>query len=350
MGSGLILLVIVGAWLAVLVPMALRSHESSRSIGTAEKFQDAMRVLSRRDATPGAPRASVASGASGASGATGASGHSVASGATGASGARVVRRGAAPAPAFAAPSPVSPSPVALGPAPRAASRRVDPARVAASRAALAARRRRVLAGLALLALATLFGGLVGPSWLLAVHALVDLLLVAYVGHLRHQQVLRAEREWRGALAERAPAERARARRRPVVDELELDETPGVPARPSARRATTTNATTNATNTATTAAVRVAAPARIAGIPDTMPPRPAPLEAPVRGAQGEPWAPVPVPLPGYVTAPTAPRRVLDLTRPGGWSDGVAAAERDLGIDDPGPELDEILERRRAAGDW
>ena len=332
MGSGLILLVIVGAWLAVLVPMVLRSHESSRSLGTAEKFQDAMRVLSRRDATPGAP---------------GASGASVASGA------RVVRRGAAPAPA--APSPVSPSPVAAGPAPRAASRRVDPARVAASRAALAARRRRVLAGLALLALATLFGGLVGPSWLLAVHALVDLLLVAYVGHLRHQQVLRAEREWRGALAERAPAEqapaeRARARRRPVVDELELDETPAVPARavrPPARRAAATTALTTA---ATTAAVRVAAPARIAGIPDTMPPRPAPLEAPVRGAQGEPWAPVPVPLPGYVTAPTAPRRVLDLTRPGEWSDGVAAAERDLGIDDPGPELNEILERRRAAGDW
>jgi hypothetical protein len=43
-------------------------------------------------------------------------------------------------------------------------------------------------------------------------------------------------------------------------------------------------------------------------------------------------------------------VLDLTRPGEWSDGVAAAERDLGIDDRGPELEDILERRRAAGDW
>ncbi|MCW2615144.1 MAG: hypothetical protein JWN08_2138, partial [Frankiales bacterium] len=97
-------------------------------------------------------------------------------------------------------------------------------------------------------------------------------------------------------------------------------------------------------------VRYAAPGRVAGIPDRMPPRPAPLEPAVRGAQGEPWAPVPVPLPGYVTAPKAPRRVLDLTRPGEWSDGVSAAERELGIDDRGPELDEILEQRRAAGDW
>ena len=49
MGSGLILLVIVGAWLAVLVPIALRSHESSSTASTVEAFHDAMRVLSRRE-------------------------------------------------------------------------------------------------------------------------------------------------------------------------------------------------------------------------------------------------------------------------------------------------------------
>jgi hypothetical protein len=48
-GSGLILLVIVGAWLAVLVPMALRSHDTSASLTSVDRFSDAMRVLSRRD-------------------------------------------------------------------------------------------------------------------------------------------------------------------------------------------------------------------------------------------------------------------------------------------------------------
>jgi len=47
-GSGLILLVIVGAWLAVLVPVALRSQESNAQ-STVEAFHDAMRVLSRRE-------------------------------------------------------------------------------------------------------------------------------------------------------------------------------------------------------------------------------------------------------------------------------------------------------------
>src|SRR4051795_8480488 len=48
-GSGLILLVIVGAWLAVLVPMALRSHDSASSLSSVDRFSDAMRVLSRRE-------------------------------------------------------------------------------------------------------------------------------------------------------------------------------------------------------------------------------------------------------------------------------------------------------------
>jgi hypothetical protein len=48
-GSGLILLVIVGAWLAVLVPMALKSHDSSTSLSSVDRFSDAMRVLSRRE-------------------------------------------------------------------------------------------------------------------------------------------------------------------------------------------------------------------------------------------------------------------------------------------------------------
>jgi hypothetical protein len=52
-GSGLILLLIVGAWLAVLVPMALRSSEAVSAQGTVDRFHDAMRVLSRRSSAPG---------------------------------------------------------------------------------------------------------------------------------------------------------------------------------------------------------------------------------------------------------------------------------------------------------
>ena len=52
MGSGLILLLIVGAWLAVLVPMALRSHEAASALSSVDRFHDAMRVLSRRQPAP----------------------------------------------------------------------------------------------------------------------------------------------------------------------------------------------------------------------------------------------------------------------------------------------------------
>ena len=266
--------------------MALRSHDSGRALSTVDKFHDAMRVLSRRD---GLDRDRLA------------------------------------------PDPVAESGVEV---------EVQPAWVpAAARVGVstAARRRRVLLVLAGLAMVFLVAGVVGPRWLLAMHALADLLLVAYVGFLRHQTVLRAEREWRHALGERVPLRTAA--RPPQTAALAAARPTARPvARPAARAAAP-------------ASVRYAVPGRIAGIPDRMPARVAPPEVvPVRGAVGEPWAPVPVPLPGYVTAPTAPRRVLDLTRPGEWSDGIAAAERELGIDDQGPELDEILEQRRAAGGW
>ena len=308
--SGLILLVIVGAWLAVLVPMALRSHDSGRSLSTVDKFHDAMRVLSRRDALDG------------------------------------------PGPDGPPGPPRPPSPGTPAPRPRAAP---------APGLSVASPRRRVLVGLAVTALVLLVAGLLGPRWLLAGHALADLLLVAYLGHLRHQTVVRHEREWREALGERVPAGRAPAARVPgaraPAARVPVARVPV--ARPAAGSAARV-LTRPANRAAGSATVRHAAPGRIAGIPDRMPPRELPVvaevpagllfPAPVRGAVGQPWEPVPVPLPGYVTAAKVPRRVLDLTRPGEWSDGVAAAERELGIDDQGPALEEILERRRAAGDW
>jgi hypothetical protein len=254
-GSGLILLVIVGAWLAVLVPMAVRSHDSTSALKSADRFSDAMRVLSARR-----------------------------------SGGE--RRGA----------PVSERP----------SDRLVPPLTAAER------RRRTLLALVGAALLTLGLALLGPTVFLVLHAVCDLLLVAFVVHLRRLELRRTARVSQA--------------RRPAVP---------VPA----------------------AAPAPAAAPRTAGIPDRMPARTAPLTAPLpapaaryddaAGATGTDgsWSPVPVPPPTYVgkpVAPPRPPRVLDLTKPGEWS----AAFEDVGLDllDEGPEIEDILDRRRAANGW
>ena len=254
MGSGLILLVIVGAWLAVLVPMALRGHESASSLSSVDRFSDAMRVLSRRE-----------------------SGRSVV----------MPRR-------------------QIG-APRTAHTVAD-------------RRRRTLLVLLGTALISLGLALFGVPLMLGLHVVCDLLLVGFVVHLRRQALLKAQRRAR---------ERAREARKPVAEA----------AAPRRR------------------------PVRVAGIPDRMPRRPDPLtislpapaarydDATVVAADNS-WEPVPVPPPTYVgkpKAPSRPPRVLDLTKPGEWS----AALEDAGLDifeDEGPELEDIIERRRAANGW
>lgn len=278
MGSGLILLVIVGAWLAVLVPMAVKSHDSTTSLKSADRFSDAMRVLSSRKG-PGDKREVVM-------------------------------------PARDVTVPARPSERAVPPL------------------TAAERRRRTLVVLLGVALLTLGLGLFGWTLFLAVHVVSDLLLAAFVVHLRRQAVLRAERA-------------ARARRpRPAHLPAPLQAPLRVPA-----------------------AAQVAEPvrpARVAGVPDRMPARPAPLTAPLpapaaryddapvpAAATGteDSWSPVPVPPPTYVgkpAAPPRPPRVLDLTKPGEWS----ASLDDAGLDilDDGPELEDILDRRRAANGW
>jgi hypothetical protein len=281
-GSGLILLVIVGAWLAVLVPMALRSHDSATSLRSADRFSDAMRVLSRRGARDVlVPRRSSR---------------------------LVVSETKSPRPA----------PVVEQPDEQDLEEPVLRARRTA-----AERRLRTLSVLAGLALVTLGLALLGSAVALVVHLLVDLLLVGFVVHLRRQAVLRAERARRTAREPRAAAPRRAPAPRPV---------------------------------------------RIAGIPDRMPPRPAPLTQPLpapaaryedkpmpaaaTGTDGS-WSPVPVPPPTYVGKPVAPRReprVLDLTKPGQWTAALEGDDAGLGILDEGPELDDILERRRAVNGW
>lgn len=251
MGSGLILLGIVGAWLAVLVPMALRSHDTTTSLSSVDRFSDAMRVLSRRE-----------------------------------------QQGRGAARSFVLP-------------PRAAV----PCRPTVP---LAVRRRRVLLTLVGLAVLTLLLAVLGLGWALLAHLILDCLAAAYVAHLRKQAIVKAERSIRSAAD---PVARAR---RPVAH---------------------------------------SAPMRIAGVPERMPSRPEPLHLPVTvpaaryedpqpGALGDVWSPHAVPIPTYVTAPVAPPRpprVLDLTRPGEWTAAAAGNHED-------DELDDILEPRRASGDW
>jgi hypothetical protein len=51
-GSGLIYAVIIGMWAAYFIPRWLRRHEELSEARSVEKFDQAMRILSRKEATP----------------------------------------------------------------------------------------------------------------------------------------------------------------------------------------------------------------------------------------------------------------------------------------------------------
>jgi hypothetical protein len=179
-GSGLILLVIVGAWLAVLVPMALKSHDTTASLKSADRFSDAMQVLSGRKSSAG--RRDVV----------------------------MPRR--------------APAPPVLS-APRHAPARPAPATPERRPGVTQAERRRrtalVLLGLALL---TLGLGMLGARLLLVTHVLTDLLLVGFLVHCRRQAVLRAQRRVRGLARDSAPATARAPRLTGIPDRM--------PARPA----------------------------------------------------------------------------------------------------------------------
>ena len=158
MGSGLILLVIVGAWLAVLVPMGLRSHDSAVSSRAPERFGDAMRVLSRRSALP--------------------SGWSDDDDLLEDPGDEPGRRRLLPALR-------SPLPALRG---------------ALTAASPAARRRRTLVGLLGLAVLTLVAGLVGPTALLGVSALAAGLAALFAASCRRAAVARQRARYEADLA------------------------------------------------------------------------------------------------------------------------------------------------------
>ncbi len=304
MGSGLILVLIVGAWLAVLVPMALRSHDAS-ALGTVDRFSDAMRVLSRREpvgrggaAPEGAPESDA-----GPQDERDEDGHP-----SGPADSRWTRLRAV----LARPG-------------RATWRRLSGVRRRrARRAPLRPAARRLRALLVLLAAAggTLVGAVLGPLWMVVPHVVVDVLLVVFLCWLRASAVARAERDWRIAMGGRPTTE--------------VDAGPILPAEVGGS----------------------ALPGHVAGIPSRMPtrssldPRPQRLvpvprgaEAPARGASGEPWRPVPLPAPTYLSAPPAPRRrIIDLTATGSPAAGADGASSDRAWD-----LEQAVGRRRAVGD-
>lgn len=319
-GSGLILLVIVGTWLAVLVPMGLRSHDGhpSRSV---ERLGDAVRVLVRRSARTDPPEElPVPAGASRRNplrSAAGAVKREVGRGRAAVTShrrqpllgrsltlsravdrvGRLLRRRArrpGTATGWRRRSPVTLATMLW--------RRREPAQALSP----AVRRRRVLSVVLLVAVGSLLGGQVGPGWLHAVGgAALTLALLVVVDGRRH-----------------AAAHADRARRRAGLRRVETRQRPD--ARPADARV---------------AAARVAAGRRPATRETAAPLRPA---APSPATAGREWQPVPVPLPTYVGKAVVPARpvvVADLP-----------VESVPAIDEPAEESDDILERRRAVGGW
>jgi hypothetical protein len=169
----------VGAWLAVLVPMAVHRHDSATSLKSADKFGDAMKVLSRKT-----PRDVV-----------------------------VPRR---PAESLVVSQTRSPRPRS----------ETQPS----GRQLAAQRRRRSLAILAAVTWLSLVLAVVGVPGALFVNVIADAALIAFVVHLRKQALLRAERkadEARRRDGARVPAPRMA----PAVVRVE-----GIPSRIPARPA------------------------------------------------------------------------------------------------------------------
>ncbi|SEG34632.1 hypothetical protein SAMN05216223_104457 [Actinacidiphila yanglinensis] len=295
--SGLIYAVIVGAWAAYLVPMWLRRQDELNEARPTERFSTAIRLLSGRaamerrvakargesgdpaddapddDADPDEPEESVD-----------------------------VRDLAVPATEVRRP--------AARPVP-AASQAAGGRNAVSQRAQVLARRRRTTTTLFLAFTIGAIAAAVGGVALLWVPAIPAVLLTVYIGQMRRQE----RRRYEVRLDQRRAAEAARRLRspRPAAQAPERgrdrDERP-VPA----------------------------ADAQAARLAPSAAPAPSPRSADRRAlveqtdhaewvdqqraqqSTDDGWAPVPVPLPTYVTAPVAPRTSggVDLGTPDTWS--------------------------------
>lgn len=253
-GSGVIYAVIILMWAAYFIPRWLRRHDELSESRSVERFDRAMRVLSRRD--PVGDRRYVVM---------------------------------PPRPGAPAPGPDRRTD-GLVPAQRSRPRRpvVTP---------VAMRRRRVLAGLLLATLVSIpLVPLTPVPWWGPL--LVVLGTVGFLVHLR-LQVRTAREVSRTRLAVRKRSlsrlvrfdaiERLMTVRREMAADRAAEDQRWLEAEDAGRRA------------------REDEERRVAG-------------------EAGGWSPVPVPLPTYVTKPMAPRRTatVDLTRPGAWTEGQAAA--------------------------
>lgn len=300
MGSGLILLVIVGAWLAVLVPMGLRSHDSAAAARSTERFSEAMRVLSRRSAVVPEAESSDRSARRSLSVLLR---HARAAWA----GTRLLRRAVRGVRSLHVR--------------RTGSRAVRraPSRAVRPGTSRAVRRGRVLLALLLVSAASLVVGLVGPAVLLGLSGAVAGLAVLFVVQCRRQAARAARRRARVQVA-------AGLRRR----ELAADTASVVPP-------------------ARLAPVGAPEPV-VASVPEPVPAEvvsavsvDVPLPARVPAAVGAEWLPVPVPLPTYVGKAVAPRPT-PAVEPDGWRTDLYAD------DESGAESGAGLDRRRAVGGW
>ena len=312
--SGVILVIIVALWGSLLVPALVRKHDNVTEVRSVDRFSYALRILSRRTPyIPGRRDVLVAR-----------------------KSAKDRRPVVSPAAEFVASVAPPHRPAATSPA----------ARVAATRSALARKRRRALLGLTLaLAVCVFMAERSGGRWWLTV-AISVVLMVMYVTHLRTeaQQLATIERR-------RAQARRRAARQR-------VDSDPSMPFMPGARRVAEPAAATHADH---------------ADDADD-----AEFVRPVAAMADGSWAPVPVTLPTYVSKPVATRPPVAPPNDG-WFDGVLAEQQaarfasggdlydqmtddglsgglGLGRDDDaqygiyGPDgLDDIIERRRAVND-
>jgi hypothetical protein len=301
--SAVIYAAIVLMWAVVLVPMWLRRHDAQTESRSVDRFSTAMRTLSRRSpSTPGRryvlmPKRGEAGPAVHVSGAA-------------APKARQVTATRAAAPTAPPRAPVTPKP-----APRPGRRPTS----------LVARRRRLLLGLLAVTFLTMVLAVVGiVSWPLQI--VVDVILVAFLWHLRAQAKRTAELSRSRRVASAAPATT-----RPSL--------PAVPVPAAAAPAP-----------AAPAAAAVAAPLAATGTDDLVEP----------GVEDETWEPVPVPRPTYTMKPPAPAYEADPTySPPVYEraeeaiyDRAERAEEAIAqqvADERETDLDEILERRWAVND-
>lgn len=290
--SAVILLVIVIAWAVVLVPTLLRRHDAVSESRSVDRFEKAMRVLSRKPEPAGAAREVVMPRRTAAATVT-VNGTTAWSDAPVATREALLRtRDAAAIPALS--SQVVPSSPSSQPAP--SSQRALPSQPAlpsqdapSSEAAQRgldtstssrrlARCRRTLLVLAVLPLPLLAAALLVSPWLWSIQAAADVALAGFVVHLRQESARRqARRERRALLARRAKeAEREGA-------------STAVQVRPPAWSSSS-------------------AYARAATPPERLRQSVAESTEVVIEKQSDgSWLPVPVPVPTYVTAPPAPPR-------------------------------------------